>query len=174
MSVTQIFCDADDFCQKFIPDWKKTPLEKAEEGDEPKKTRVGARSVCESEIITPVVCFHLSGYRTFQWFSLRHARKYWLEGFPGLPSYNRFVEWMPDVPMPIAAFMQSRCGGGKGIAFIDSTSWYVGKNIRIPRHKTFKAVQTSIPPIRVKSTCAHSRKVSRTSKAGAGLPPRLD
>ena len=23
MNVTQIFCDADDFCQRFIPDWKK-------------------------------------------------------------------------------------------------------------------------------------------------------
>ena len=60
--------------------------------------------------------------------------------FPGLPSYNRFVEVMADVLIPIAAFMQSRCGTGKGIAFIDSTSLCVCKNIRIPRHKTFKDV----------------------------------
>ncbi len=33
--------------------------------------------------------------------------------------------------------MQSRCGKGAGIAFVDSTSLCVCKNIRIPRHKTF-------------------------------------
>jgi len=38
---------------------------------------------------------------------------------------------------------------------------------------TFKAVQTSIPPISVKSTPTHSRKASRTSKFGAFLPPRF-
>ena len=136
MNVTQIFCDADDFCQGFIPNWEKTQLE----AEEKAKTRTRARSVCESEIITLVVCYHLSGYRTFKWFYLRFAQKYLLADFPGLPSYNRFIELMPDVLIPIAAFMQSRCGKGKGIAFIDSTSLCVCKNIRIPRHKTFKDV----------------------------------
>ncbi len=135
MNVTQIFCDADDFCQEFIPNWQKTLLEDGET-----KTRIRARSVCEGEIITLMVCFHLSGYRTFKWFYLRHAQKFWMAKFPGLPSYNRFVEVMADVLMPIAAFMQSRCGKGKGIAFVDSTSLCVCKNIRIPRHKTFQGV----------------------------------
>ena len=135
MNVTQIFCDADDFCQEFIPNWQKTLVEDGET-----KTRVRERSVCESEIITLVVCFHISGYRTFKWFYLRHAQKFWMAKFPGLPSYNRFVEVMADVLIPIAAFMQSRCVKGKGIAFVDSTSLCVCKNIRIPRHKTFKDV----------------------------------
>ena len=104
------------------------------------KTRARARSVCESEIITLVVCYHLSGYRTFKWFYEKHVQKYWLADFPCLPSYNRFVEVMANVLIPIAAFMQSRCGTGKGIAFIDSTSLCACKNIRIPRHKTFKDV----------------------------------
>jgi len=97
------------------------------EPDEKTKTRVRARSVCESEIITLVVCYHLCGYRTFKWFYQRLVQKYWLADFPGLPSYNRFVELMSDVLMPIAAFMLSRCGIGKGIAFIDSTSLCVCK-----------------------------------------------
>ncbi len=140
MNVTQIFCDADDFCQEFIPNWEKTRLEEEKKGDEKTKTRIRARSVCESEIITLVVCYHLSGYRTFKWFYQKHAQKYLLADFPGLPSYNRFVELMSGVLMPIAAFMQGRCGTGKGIAFIDSTPLCVCKNIRIPRHKTFKDV----------------------------------
>jgi hypothetical protein len=63
-----------------------------------------------------------------------------LANFPGLPSYNRFVELMSDVLMPIAALMQSHCVRGKGIASMDSTSLCVCKNIRIPRHKTFMDV----------------------------------
>ncbi len=87
MNLTQIFCDADDFCQKFIPEWKKTRLE----GEE-KITRARARSICESEIITLMVRYHISGYRTFRWFYQRHVQKYYLADFPGLPSYNRFIE----------------------------------------------------------------------------------
>ncbi len=87
MNVTQIFCDADDFCQIFLPDWKKARLE----GEEKTLTRVRARSICESEIITLVVCYHISGYRTFKWFYQKHVQEYWLADFPGLPSYNRFI-----------------------------------------------------------------------------------
>ena len=47
---------------------------------------------------------------------------------------------MTDILMPIAAFMQSRCGKGNCIAFVDSTPLCVCKNIRIPRHKTVKDV----------------------------------
>ena len=92
MNLTQIFCDADDFCQKFIPEWKKTRLE----GEE-KITRARARSICESEIITLVVRYHISGYRTFKWFYQRHVQKYYLADFPGLPSYNRFIQMIADV-----------------------------------------------------------------------------
>jgi hypothetical protein len=63
-----------------------------------------------------------------------------LADFPGLPSYNRFIEVMADILMPIAAFMPSRCVKGNGIAFDDLTPLCVCKNIRIQRHKTFKEV----------------------------------
>ena len=54
-------------------------------------------------------------------------------------SYNRFIELLPDVLMPLTCFMQTRCKTSQnGIAFIDSTPLRVCKNLRIPRHKTFK------------------------------------
>jgi hypothetical protein len=58
--------------------------------------------------------------------------------FPKLVSYNRFIELLADILIPLTFFMQSRCGKGDGIAFIDSTPLRVCKNIRIPRHQTFK------------------------------------
>lgn len=131
MILYQLFCDTDDFCQDFLPEWKRTQLQNGE------KKRNRSKCLCESEIMTIVVFFQMSGYRTFKHFYWRHVLVYWREQFPCLPSYNRFVELMAEVLTPLVAFMQSRCGKSEGIAFVDSTSLCVCKNIRIPRHKTF-------------------------------------
>ncbi len=132
MSLTQLFCDVDDFCKVFIPEWEKTQIENGE------KKRRRKRSISTSEIITLIIYYHQSGYGTFKWFYLRYLPKNLSKYFPGTPSYNRFIELLPEVIVPLTAFMQSRCGKGEGIAFVDSTPLRVCKNLRIPRHKTFK------------------------------------
>ncbi|WP_087870441.1 IS982 family transposase, partial [Bathymodiolus platifrons methanotrophic gill symbiont] len=81
-----------------------------------------------------------SGYGTFKWFYLRYLPRNLSGAFPKAPSYNRFIELLPEVIVPLTAFMQTRCGKGEGIAFVDSTPLRVCKNLRIPRHKTFKEV----------------------------------
>ena len=134
MSLTQLFCDVDDFCNVFIPEWEKTQIEK---GD---KKRRRKRCISTSEIISLVIYYHQSGYGTFKWFYLRYVPKNLSGAFPTTPSYNRFIELLPEVIIPLTAFMQTRCGKGKGIAFVDSTPLRVCKNLRIPRHKTFKEV----------------------------------
>jgi hypothetical protein len=131
MKLIQLFCDADDFCRTFIPVWQEKQLMN---GDQ-KRNR--AHRMSYSEMITLLVSYHQSGYRTFKWFYLNHVRKYWRSAFPSLLSYNRFIELLPTIIMPLTAFMNSRCGTSQGIAFIDSTPLKVCKNIRIPRHKTF-------------------------------------
>ncbi len=60
--------------------------------------------------------------------------------FPNLLSYNRFIEIVPEILVPITVFMRSRQGTTQGIAFVDSTPLRVCKNLRIPHHKTFKDV----------------------------------
>ena len=132
MSLTQLFCDVDDFCKVFVPEWEKTQIENGE------KKRRRKRSISTSEIITLIIYYHQSGYGTFKWFYLRYLPKNLSKYFPGTPSYNRFIELLPEVIVPLTAFMQSRCGKGEGIAFVDSTPLRVCKNLRIPRHKTFK------------------------------------
>ncbi len=132
MSLTRLFCDADDFCQWFIAEWEKTQLEDGT------KKRHRKRSLSHSEIITLIVFYHQSGYKTFKWFYERYVCQRLNKEFPKLVSYNRFIELLPDVLIPLTIFMQSRCKTGNGIAFIDSTPLRVCKNLRIPRHKTFK------------------------------------
>jgi len=130
----QLFTDIDDFCNEFLPSQKAHCLP-----DDVKK-RNRKKCLCESEIMTIVVQFQISGYRTFKWFYLKYVMVFWQSAFPNLPSYNRFVELMAGILEPLAMFMQSRCGKSDGIAFVDSTPLCVCENIRIPRHKTFQGV----------------------------------
>ena len=120
------------FVKPFYPHWEKTQIENGE------KKRRKKRCISPSEIITLIVYYHQSGYDTFKWFYLRYLPKNLSKAFPKVPSYNRFIELLPDIIGPLTAFMQTRCGRSEGIAFVDSTPLCVCKNIRIPRHKTFK------------------------------------
>nr|WP_027156580.1 IS982 family transposase [Methylobacter luteus] len=131
MKLTHLFCDVDDFCRTFIADWQKNQLIQGE------KKRHRPHRMSYSEMITILVAYHQSGFRTFKWFYLKHVQCYWQSEFPNLLSYNRFIELMPELLAPITAFMNSRRGVSAGIAFVDSTPLKVCKNIRIPRHKTF-------------------------------------
>jgi hypothetical protein len=131
MKLTQLFCDVDDFCQTFIPAWQEKQLTN---GD---RKRNRAHRMSYSEMITLLVSYHQSGFRTFKWFYQKHVQRYWQSEFPKLLSYNRFIELVPTIIVPLTTFMNSRCGTSQGLAFIDSTPLKVCKNIRIPRHKTF-------------------------------------
>jgi hypothetical protein len=60
MNTVAIFCALDDFCQWFEPWWEQRLLELL-----PKRRRRRA-GLCLSEVMTIMVGFHLSGYRTFK------------------------------------------------------------------------------------------------------------
>ena len=63
--------------------------------------------------------------------------KYLNAEFPKLVSYNRFVELMPTVIIPLLAYLQQCQGTCSGIAFVDATSIKVCHNKRIASHKVF-------------------------------------
>ena len=75
-----------------------------------------------------------SGYYTE--YVLIHCRY----EFPGLVSYNRFVELTPAVIVPLSAYLQQRQGNCTGLAFVDATAIKVCHNKRIPRHKVFAGI----------------------------------
>ncbi len=86
-------------------------------------------------IMTIMVGFHLSGYRTFKHYYLNDVLKYQRPHFPGLVSYHRFVELMQGSLVPLCCFLTSRFGQCSGISFIDSTKIRVCHNQRIGSHK---------------------------------------
>lgn len=134
MSLLQLFCHVDDFCQAFYLHWQAklvTPVV---------KSRDRKRRLSPSEIMTLVIHFHQSHYRDFKAFYTEHVQKHLRAEFPGLVSYNRFVEFMPSVLIPLCAYLRSCQGTCTGISFVDSTDLSVCHNRRIAQHKVFKGL----------------------------------
>ena len=134
-SLLELFCDADDFCQKFEPAWKKRLLASGE------CQRQRERSLTLSEIMTIVIHFHQSQYRNFKAYYTDYVLKHLWAEFPNLVSYSRFVEFIPSALIPLSVFLRSACFGNcSGISFIDSTALDVCNNRRIAQHRVFEGL----------------------------------
>jgi hypothetical protein len=59
VNIEKVFCEVDDFCQKFIPVWKQSLIESGE------KQRLKPGRLTESEVITLLVLFHHYRFRDF-------------------------------------------------------------------------------------------------------------
>lgn len=87
--------------------------------------------------MTIVIGFHQARYRDFKTFYTQHVCVYWRSAFPGLVSYQRFIEWLPSVLLPLCVYLKHCFGRSTGISFLDSTSLKVCHNRRIHRHRVF-------------------------------------
>ena len=95
------------------------------------------------EVITIYYLFHLSGFRCFKHFYLIFEQKHMKNEFPETV-YNRFVELMQSVLLPMTIFAKTCClGNCTSISFVDSTPIRICKNKRIKRNKVFKNVATT-------------------------------
>lgn len=133
--ITEIFCDIDDFHRQFKDNLPENLLPSSEEVDFP--LLMPPCILSPSEMMTLVVIFHLSNYRTFKHF-YQHVRQYWSNEFPSLVSYERFVALQPYLLIPLCVYLNSRKGRVTGISFIDSTSLIVCHNRRIHSNRVFK------------------------------------
>jgi hypothetical protein len=136
--MTKIFLEADDFCKEFSDEIKSMKL-KSLPSDKQRRNRCSRLS--DSEIITILTCFHLGSHKTFKHYYLQVVQQYWSDLFPGLVSYNRFVELQQRNFVVFALFVKEKCMGKcTGISFIDSTTLKVCRNQRINSHKVFKGI----------------------------------
>lgn len=130
MSLLELFCDVDDFWLRFAPQWRASQLVAG-------KQRERAGQLCPSEVMTILIHFHQSHYRTFKAYYTEHVQMHLNQEFPHLVSYTRFVALIPGMLMPLLAYLQSRFGPCTGISFIDSTSLEVCDPKRISGHRVF-------------------------------------
>jgi hypothetical protein len=131
MNLVELFCHVDDFCQAFEPEWRRHQLTTG------RRRRRRRGQLCLSEIMTLLIWFHQSHYRDFKAFYQQHVCVHLRTDFPGLVSYNRFVEWMPSALIPLCAYLRQCQGTCTGISFIDSTPLAVCDPHRIHQHRLF-------------------------------------
>ena len=133
MDLLKLYCSIDDFWKSFKQEWDKHLIVngKAKRGPEPR--------LSNSEVMTIVILFHQSNYRTFKHF-YEYVCRYLGKDFPHLISYSHFVYSMKNLFIPLFAYLVKRRGEVTGIAFIDSTSIDVCHNKRIKRNKVFKGL----------------------------------
>jgi hypothetical protein len=134
MSVLELFCHVDDFCRSFQPRWQQQCLTTGS------KRRNRASSLALSEIMTILILFHQSHYRTFKAFYTEHVCAELRPDFPTLVSYTRFVEFIPSALVPLCVYLHSCLGACTGVSFVDSTKLAVCHNRRIQQHRVFRGL----------------------------------
>jgi len=130
-NLVELYCSVDDFWKQFNAEWETHLIGNA------KQKRGPASELSSAEMMTIIIVFHQSNYRTFKHF-YSFLCEHHQRDFPHLISYSRFVHLMKTLFIPLFAYLLYRKGDITGIAFIDSTSIRVCHNKRIPRNKVFK------------------------------------
>jgi hypothetical protein len=133
MHLEEIFYESDEFCKDFEKQFKIKLLTDGEG----KRKREFALSL--SEIMTIMICYHESGFKTFKDFYEKHVLVNMKRDFPKLVSYNRFVELRQKALFPLFAFAQLKTMATcTGKSFIDSFPLEACHIKRTSSHKVFK------------------------------------
>lgn len=129
-SLEELYVDVDDFILKLQQQIASNQLGEPERrGRKPK--------LSDSEVMTIVIYFHCMGFRNFKTYYLGYVCRHLSSEFPTTVSYNRFVERMAKVLIPLCIYMRFRLGVCTGISFVDATPLVVCHNKRISRHRVF-------------------------------------
>jgi len=130
--IVEVFCEIDDFCQAFVPQWEASLLATggpARRGPQP--------GLSPSEIITLLLVFHSSGFKHLKSFYHGVAEPLLRGSFPGMPCYEHFVALQKSAFVPLVFFLASHLGTRTGLYYIDATALPVCDTHRINRHKVF-------------------------------------
>jgi hypothetical protein len=134
MSLLELFCSVDDFCQEYA---MSEPGKQLGSG-KARRERQGKLHL--SEVMTILIHFHQSHYRDFKAYYTEPVQVSLREEFPKLVGYTRFVELMSRTLTPLALYVQRCLGHCTGLSFIDSTSLVVCHNRRIHNHRVFEGI----------------------------------
>jgi hypothetical protein len=85
MSILELFCSVDDFWQQFAPQWQQDLLTSGQ------RQRIRLTQMHPSEIMTIVILFHQSHYRTFKASYSEYVHRHLHSEFETLASYGRFA-----------------------------------------------------------------------------------
>lgn len=134
--ITELYSFIDDFCKIYESQEKQKLLPSSKKRNRP----------CEmslSELMTIMVMFHTSYAKNFKYFYKTCVEYLHKEDFPNALSYNRFVELMPRLFLPLNILIHLLFGEETGTYFIDATTIKACHNKRRYRNRVFKGLAKS-------------------------------
>lgn len=135
MDLVTIFYHVDEFCKFFEKTIEKRLLS---DGTGKRNREI---NLMLSEVMTIMIWFSYSGYRTFKDYYIKHVKPYLSNEFPNLVSYTRFVELQGKSAFAMAVFSRL-CGLQEctGISYADSASLKVCHIKREKSNRVFKGI----------------------------------
>ena len=134
MQIIELFCIVDDFVKQFD---QLYPQEKI--SHQTKKIRNRSCKTSLSEVMTILMLFHRSHYRTFKHFFLLNVKVNMKHLFPQLVGYSRFVQLMSHAFFPMFCFVKQHQGAWGELQFVDSTVLTCCHVKRASSHRTFRS-----------------------------------
>ncbi len=134
IDLTELYVEIDDFCNKFIESLNAKQIGTG------KPITVDTPGLSLSEILTILIYYHFSKFDCIKHYYLIKSISGFKEYFPKMPSYNRFIERIPEVAMLAVIYLQYKQTKFEGMGYIDATPIKVCHNKRIHSHKVFKFV----------------------------------
>ena len=102
------------------------------------KVTLHTRGLSGSEVLTILIYYHYSKFTCLKHYYLIKVQRELKEYFPKIPSYNRFVERIKEVPILAALYLKYKKALYQGSGYIDSAPLEVCGKKRVNSHKVFK------------------------------------
>jgi hypothetical protein len=136
MYLVEIFCMCDEFSKEFEREYEQKLL------TDGSGIRNRTFSLSLAEIMTIMINFHFSGYKTFKDYYEKQVLQHMKSDFRGQVSYNRFIELKQKAMLPLGILAQLQAAVQKctGISFVDSFALEVSHIKRMYSHKVFKGL----------------------------------
>lgn len=131
--ITELYCFIDDFCKIYIEYEKKKLIPSDKQRNRP-------CSMSLSEMVTIMILYHTSYSKNFKYFYKTYIEYLHKDDFPGVLSYNRFVELMPRLFIPLNILIHLLFGEKTGTYFIDATTIKACHIKRRRSNKVFKGL----------------------------------
>jgi hypothetical protein len=136
IDITAMFACLDDFSKAYEASERSRLLPR-----QGRRERAGYLSLGEMLLI--VVLYHFSAYKDFKHFYQYGVCKEYRDCFRQLPCYERFIQLLPRLFVPLCMVFHALKGEETGIYFVDSTCLPVCHNNRRYKNKVFKGVAES-------------------------------
>jgi hypothetical protein len=131
--ITELYSFIDDFCKIYTLYQEKELLPSL-------KSRNRDSRMSLSEQLTIMIMYHTSYAKNFKYFYKTYIEYIHKDDFPNALSYNRFVELMPRLFIPLNVLMHLLLGDHTGTYFIDATAIKVCHNKRQSSNKVFNGL----------------------------------